>query len=58
MKIKLIDKKDPKRKEYVAVVFEEVEKFQINYVRLQFTDIHGMIKSFTVIPLFSEEEFE
>lgn len=48
MKIKLIDKKDPKRKEYVAVVFEEVEKFQINYVRLQFTDIHGMIKSFTV----------
>ncbi|MHA1340965.1 MAG: glutamine synthetase family protein [Promethearchaeota archaeon] len=44
----MIDKDDPKRKEYVNRVIEKLQENNIHYVRLNFTDIHGIIKAFDV----------
>ena len=54
----MIDKKDPKRDEIISEVLGEIKKSRINYVRLQFTDIHGMIKSFAVRSKDLEDYFK
>jgi glutamine synthetase len=40
--------KDVKWKEEVTKVVQEVQEKQIKYVKLQFTDINGIIKSVTI----------
>jgi len=43
-----IDFKDPKRPEIVAKVINIIEKIGIGFVRLQFSDINGILKSASV----------
>jgi glutamine synthetase len=44
----MIEKTDPKRKDLVNKVLETIQKNEINFVRLQLTDINGVLKSFAV----------
>lgn len=44
----MIEKDDPKRKELCDKVVEIVKEQDIKFIYLQFTDIHGMIKSFDI----------
>jgi len=44
----MIDKEDPHRKEICEKVIETVKEFDIKFIYLQFTDIHGLIKSFEI----------
>lgn len=44
----MIEKDDPKRKEYCERVIETVKENNIKFIYLQFTDIHGIIKSFEI----------
>lgn len=44
----MIEKNDPKRKEICDKVIEIVKEKDIKFIRLQFTDIHGIIKSFGI----------
>ncbi|MHA1819036.1 MAG: glutamine synthetase family protein [Promethearchaeota archaeon] len=54
----MIDKEDPNRKKYIDQVIEQIQKDNVNYIRLQFTDIHGIIKSFAVRAKDIERYFE
>lgn len=44
----MIGKNDPKRKELCEKVIETVKEQDIKFIYLQFTDIHGIIKSFEI----------
>ncbi|MHA1291865.1 MAG: type I glutamate--ammonia ligase [Promethearchaeota archaeon] len=44
----MIEKDDPKRKEICEKVINIVKEKDIKFIYLQFTDIHGMIKSFEI----------
>ncbi|MFX1237791.1 MAG: glutamine synthetase family protein [Promethearchaeota archaeon] len=44
----MIEKTDPKRKEACEKVIETVKEENIKFIYLQFTDIHGIIKSFEI----------
>ncbi len=44
----MIEKNDPKRKEICEKVIETVKEKDIKFIRLQFTDVHGIIKSFGI----------
>jgi glutamine synthetase len=44
----MIEKHDPKRKEICEAVIEKVKEEDIKFIYLQFTDIHGIIKSFEI----------
>ncbi|MBN1801803.1 MAG: type I glutamate--ammonia ligase [Candidatus Lokiarchaeota archaeon] len=44
----MIEKTDPKRKELCEKVIDTVSKEDIKFIYLQFTDIHGIIKSFEI----------
>jgi len=44
----MIGKNDPKRKELCDQVIEKVKEQNIKFIYLQFTDIHGIIKSFEI----------
>ncbi|MHA1272907.1 MAG: type I glutamate--ammonia ligase [Promethearchaeota archaeon] len=44
----MIDIDDPKRKELCEKVIETVKEQDIKYIYLQFTDIHGILKSFEI----------
>ena len=44
----MIEKDDPKRKELCEKVIETVKEQDIKFIYLQFTDIHGIIKSFEI----------
>ncbi|MBA7624322.1 Glutamine synthetase [subsurface metagenome] len=44
----MIKKNDPKRKELCEKVIETVKENDIKFIYLQFTDIHGIIKSFEI----------
>ncbi|MBD3211831.1 MAG: type I glutamate--ammonia ligase [Candidatus Lokiarchaeota archaeon] len=44
----MIEKDDPQRKEICEKVIETVKELDIKFIYLQFTDIHGLIKSFEI----------
>ncbi|TFF97033.1 MAG: type I glutamate--ammonia ligase [Promethearchaeota archaeon] len=44
----MIKKDDPKRKEICESIIERVNELDIRFIYLQFTDIHGRIKSFEI----------
>lgn len=44
----MIEKNDPHRKEICEKVIETVKELDIKFIYLQFTDIHGLIKSFEI----------
>ncbi|MHA1763137.1 MAG: glutamine synthetase beta-grasp domain-containing protein, partial [Promethearchaeota archaeon] len=44
----MIKLEDPKRKEICEEVIEKVKEEDIKFIYLQFTDIHGIIKSFEI----------
>jgi glutamine synthetase len=44
----MIERDDPKRKEICEKVIETVNEQDIKFIYLQFTDIHGIIKSFEI----------
>jgi glutamine synthetase len=44
----MIEKNDPKRKDLCENVIETIKGKDIKYIYLQFTDIHGIIKSFEI----------
>ncbi len=44
----MIEREDPKRKEYCDRAIETIKKQDIKFIYLQFTDIHGIIKSFEI----------
>ena len=44
----MIEKDDPKRKELCEKVIETVNEQYIKFIYLQFTDMHGIIKSFEI----------
>ncbi len=44
----MIERDDPKRKEICEKVIETVTEKDIKFIYLQFTDIHGIIKSFEI----------
>jgi len=44
----MIAKNDPKRKDLCDAVIEKVKENDIKFIYLQFTDIHGIIKSFEI----------
>jgi glutamine synthetase len=44
----MITKNDPKRKDLCEAVIEKVKESDIKFIYLQFTDIHGIIKSFEI----------
>ncbi len=54
----MIDKTDPKRKELCETVIENVKEEDIKIIYLQFTDIHGIIKSFEINSKRIEDIFE
>ena len=54
----MIEKGNPKRKEMCNVVLNEIKERDIKFIYLQFTDIHGIIKSFEVSSKRIEEIFE
>ena len=44
----MIEKNDPNRKKICENVIETVKEQDIKFIYLQFTDIHGIIKSFEI----------
>jgi glutamine synthetase len=50
--------KDAKWKEEVTKVVKEIQEKQIKYVKLQFTDINGIIKSVTISSKRIESVFD
>jgi len=54
----LIDYNDPKRSEYVEEVLKQVKGKNLKFVRLQFTDIEGVLKSFAISTKFIESTLE
>ncbi len=54
----MIDLKDKKRPEYVEQVIKTIRTKNIKFVRLQFIDINGIIKSFSVSTKNIEETME
>jgi len=54
----MIEKKDPKRKQICDAVIEKIKEEDIKYIYLQFTDIHGIIKSFEINSKRIEDIFE
>ncbi|KKM96887.1 hypothetical protein LCGC14_1173580 [marine sediment metagenome] len=54
----MIEKNDFKRKELCGRVIDEVNEENIKFIYLQFTDIHGIIKSFEINSKRIEEIFE
>ncbi|MHA1754126.1 MAG: type I glutamate--ammonia ligase [Candidatus Odinarchaeia archaeon] len=50
----MIDLKDSKREEYVQEVIKTIKEKNIKFVRLQFIDINGILKSFSVSTKFIE----
>lgn len=54
----MIEKNDPSRKQLINNVMDTIKEKDIHYVRLNFTDIHGIIKSFAVRTNNLEEYFE
>ena len=54
----MIEKGDPNRKGLCEKVIEQVKEKDIKFIYLQFTDIHGLIKSFEINSKRIEECFE
>ncbi|MHA1885457.1 MAG: type I glutamate--ammonia ligase [Promethearchaeota archaeon] len=54
----MIEKDDPKRKGMCEKVIEEIKEEEIKFIYLQFTDIHGIIKSFEINSKRIEDIFE
>jgi len=54
----MIKKEDPKRKQICDTVIEKIKDNDIKYIYLQFTDIHGIIKSFEINSKRIEDIFE
>ena len=54
----MIRKSDPKRKDLCEAVIEKVKENDIKFIYLQFTDIHGIIKSFEINAKRIEDFFE
>jgi len=54
----MIERDDPKRKEMCEQVIETVKDKDIKFIYLQFTDIHGIIKSFEINSKRIEDFFE
>ena len=54
----MIEKGNPKRKELCDAVLNKIKEEDIKFIYLQFTDIHGIIKSFEVSSKRIEEIFE
>ncbi len=54
----MITKNDPKRKDLCESVIEKVKESDIKFIYLQFTDIHGIIKSFEINAKRLEDCFE
>ncbi|MFX1389361.1 MAG: type I glutamate--ammonia ligase [Promethearchaeota archaeon] len=54
----MIEKNDPKRKELCETVIEKIKEEDIKFIYLQFTDIHGIIKSFEINSKRIEDIFE
>ncbi|MBY9004216.1 MAG: type I glutamate--ammonia ligase [Candidatus Lokiarchaeota archaeon] len=54
----MITKNDPKRKDLCEAVIEKVKESDIKFIYLQFTDIHGIIKSFEINAKRLEDCFE
>ena len=54
----MIEKDDPKRKEMCEKVIENIKEEEIKFIYLQFTDIHGIIKSFEINSKRIEDIFE
>ncbi|MFX1502353.1 MAG: glutamine synthetase beta-grasp domain-containing protein, partial [Promethearchaeota archaeon] len=54
----MIEKTDPKRKELCETVIEKIKEEDIKFIYLQFTDIHGIIKSFEINAKRIEDIFE
>jgi len=54
----MIEKDDPKRKEICDKVIEKIKEEDIKFIYLQFTDIHGLIKSFEINSNRIEDIFE
>jgi len=54
----MIEKNDPKRKEICDKVIEIIKEKEIKFIYLQFTDIHGIVKSFEINSKRIEDIFE
>ena len=54
----MIERDDPKRKEICENVIDKVKQEDIKFIYLQFTDIHGIIKSFEINSKRIEDCFE
>ncbi|MFX1380311.1 MAG: type I glutamate--ammonia ligase [Promethearchaeota archaeon] len=54
----MIEKNNPKRKDLCNTVIERIKEEDIKFIYLQFTDIHGIIKSFEINSKRIEEVFE
>ena len=54
----MIEKEDPKRKQICDAVIESIKEEDIKFIYLQFTDIHGIIKSFEINSKRIEDVFE
>lgn len=54
----MIKKDNPKRKELINEIMQTIQSRSINYVRLHFTDIHGILKSLAVRSKDLETYFE
>lgn len=54
----MIEKEDPKRKNLCEKVIEKVKEENIKFIYLQFTDIHGIVKSFEINSKRIEDFFE
>ncbi|KKN14330.1 hypothetical protein LCGC14_0997150 [marine sediment metagenome] len=54
----MIEKDNPKRKEICSKVLDTINEEEIKFIYLQFTDIHGIIKSFEINSKRIEEIFE
>jgi len=54
----MIEKNHPKRKELCEKVIEKVKENDIKFIYLQFTDMHGIIKSFEINSKRIEDFFE
>ncbi|MFW9901722.1 MAG: type I glutamate--ammonia ligase [Promethearchaeota archaeon] len=54
----MIEKTDPKRKELCDMVIEKIKEEDVKFIYLQFTDIHGIVKSFEINSKRIEDIFE
>ncbi|MFX1324420.1 MAG: glutamine synthetase family protein [Promethearchaeota archaeon] len=54
----MIEKNDPKRKEICDAIVERIKEEDVKFIYLQFTDIHGIIKSFEINSKRIEDIFE